>query len=807
MHARFNAILALSASSIALATPAVAQSEPAAPSADSETVIGEIIVTAQRRSQSILDVPLTMSAFSGDDLKARNVVDLRDVADKVSGVQIFRGITGQPTWIIRGVGLVETNPNNPPPASVYLDDVYEVSNARGQLPLFDIARIEVLKGPQGGTYGRNTTGGAVKIVTREPDLANFGADATLSYGNFETMSAEAGLSIPIAEDVAALRLAGTLKSGGGWQYSLSDRKDWGDADAVAVRGTLLVKPAPGVRAKLIADYARDKSELPLLRANGARALASEGGTTAALWCPDFNAGSFSDNCRTYPGVLNALGFSFLPAASPSTQARDGSTTLSNAINKLDIKSWGLTFDLKVDVGSATLSSITAYRKFDYGRVLDADATGAELGTTTANDNFRIFSQDLRLASGEGGPFTWAVGLTYGEEKLRSARGFLFRDDPFSWTGFTFYGVTGRSQAVAQESYRQKARTWSGYVEAGYALTPTLKVSGALRYTDIDKTYTNGGFNFPLATGTVSALPAVQQIVNYQLSDRYKLRNNVTGNLYVSWKPATDTLLYASFGRGIKEGGFFGGFPSQGASSIVPFREETVWAYEAGFKLQALNRRVGVNGAVFYYDYGGAQASVPVVSVVTGAVFGRPGNVDAKHKGVELESYLAPFRGLRLSGSVTYLDAKYDDPQLYATIDSGGRASYQDLRREFAPKWSWTAEIRYDVTVDPLGKLGFQVDANGRSNRFRPQAATSNANPVLPAPTTKRELTRSLLGYTLLNGRVSYQPEGQPFSVAVFGRNLTDKRYVVINQTDGIAPNYGAFYNDPRTYGAELSFNF
>lgn len=794
-----------SVSLLAICTPALAQNQAASANPD-QGESDEIVVTAQRRSETIQNVPMMLSAFGGEELKKRNVVNLEDVADKVAGVQIFRTVTGQPTWIIRGVGLVETNPNNPPPASIYLDEVYEVTNAQGQMPLFDVERVEVLKGPQGGTYGRNTSGGAVKIISRKPDLSNLRADATLSYGSHSRFSLDAGVSVPLAADVAALRIAGTVKAGGGWQHSISDNRDWGDADVFGLRGTLLVAPASNVTAKLIIDYSRDRSELPLLRAAGARALSSEGGTSAALWCAPFNAGALSDACRTYPGVLNALGFTFLSSASPATQAANGSTTLSNAYNKLDVETLGTTFDLKIDFGAVSLESITAYRDFDYGRQMDADATANELGHSITRDRFKIFSQDLRLQSNGEGPFTWALGFNYGEERLNSKRTFLFRDDPFTGTAFTAYGAASRSEAVADVGYLQNSRTYSGYLEAGYAFTPTFKLNGALRYTDLTKRYHDGGFNFPLGTGAVSASPLVQSLVNYTLSDSYHLRNNWTGNLYLSWKPGENTLFYASLGRGIKEGGFFGGFPSQGQSSIVPFREETVWAYEAGFKLQGWNRRFGLNAAAFYYDYADAQASVPAVSA-TGAVFGRPGNVDARHKGVELETFVVPVNGLRLSGSMTYLDAKYHDTQQYATLDSGGLASYMGLRREFAPKWSWTVEARYDADIAGFGKLGFIVDANGRSNRFMSQLASANVNPSLPAPTTMREMSRTLVGYTLMNARVSFQPEGQPFSIAAYVRNLTDKHYVVVTQTDGIAPNYGQFYNEPRTFGVEVGIHF
>jgi iron complex outermembrane receptor protein len=772
---------------------------------DDAAVNQEIIVTALRREAKIDDVPLSIAAFTGDDLRARGILELREVAEQVSGVQIFRSNTGQPTWIIRGVGLVEFNPNNPPPASIYQDEVYQVTNGQGQLPMFDVDRVEVVKGPQGGTYGRNTTGGVVKIASKMPDLAKVEGNLTASYRRFDRVVAEGGVSVPLAEDKIALRVAGTVQQGGGWQRSLSDDRDWGDADVWALRTTLLAEPTGSLRIKLIGDIARDRSETPLVRASGARALPSEGGIGANLWCPEFATGSLSDSCRTYPGVLNALGFSSLPGDSPADQSRDGREVLSNAINKLDIDNQGLTLDVSLDLGGISVQSITAYRTFDYIRVSDGDGTGAELGHVTADDRFDIFSQEIRLQSDGDGPLTWAIGASYAHETLDHFRQFRLRDDPFSWLGFTAYGVTGPSEAVADESYDQTSRTYSGYVEVGYEFSETFAIQGALRYTDLEKTYTNGGFEFPLATGTVSSSADVQQLVNFELSETYNLRKNWTGNIYVTYRPATDLLLYASTGRGIKEGGFFGGFPGQGQSSIVPFQEEAVWSVEAGVKSTFADGRAGLNLAAFNYDYRDAQASIPVESA-TGAIFGRPGNVDARHRGVEADAFVVPLPGFRLSGSVTYLDAEFRGSQSYLTLD-GGLAPFKGLQRPFAPEWSWTVMAAYRHDLGKERSLILSADANGRSTMFEPRLAVSGATTNDPAPTTRFELANRIEGFTLANARIGFEDAANGWSIAAFLRNLFDENYVVAVQSDGIAPNYSTFQSEPRSYGVELTFGF
>ncbi len=274
---------------------------------------------------------------------------------------------------------------------------------------------------------------------------------------------------------------------------------------------------------------------------------------------------------------------------PSTQSGDGRTTLSNAFGRSDIKNFGITFGLDFDLGFANFITTTAYRDFKYGRSQDQDGTGAELGHSDTNSDFKVWSQDVRLQSASGGDFGWAVGLSFADESLNEERIFSFRDDPFSFTNFRFYGIANnRAQAIARLAYKQSTESLAAFAEASYKITPALELRGSLRYTDLEKKYTNGGFNFPNGTGTVLgiALP----ITNFQLLNSYELKANWTGNASLSYKLADDIMLYASLGRGTKEGGFSGGFPTQGADSIVAIGEEKVWSYEIGAKTRFMDGR-------------------------------------------------------------------------------------------------------------------------------------------------------------------------------------------------------------------------
>jgi iron complex outermembrane recepter protein len=773
-----------------VSVPALAQVSTGEQAADTS---GDIVVTATRRATSIQDVPIAITAFSGEDLAERGVRELRDVADQISGVQIFRFVNGQPTWVIRGVGLVETNPNNPPPASIYADDVYQATTAQGQLALFDIGQIEVLKGPQGGLYGRNTSSGVIRVQSRLPSLERMEVNASGSYGTFDRVQLNAGISVPIISDRLAVRLAGTMTQGGGWQFSLSDRRDWGDADSWALRGAVVARPSETSEIRLIVNGARDRSELPLLRAVGSRASVAEGGVPPTFWCPALNAGRQDDACRTFPGVLSSLGLPY-PANRTSDQSTDARRVLSNAINRLDIDNFSAVLNASFEIAGLKLTSITGYSDFGYGRTYDTDATSGEFGHQQQQSDFKLFSQELRLQDDEG-RLRWSLGAVYNRETLNENRLFLTRDDPFAVSFYGTIGVQARSQAIANLRYDQRSESWAVVGEGEYDITDNLQLSAAVRYTDLDKSYRNGGFNAPLATGPV--VPVLQPVTNFTLSNSYKLSTNWSGNVALRWRVTPDFTAYVTAGRGVKEGGFAGGFPFQAADAIVPFDEEVATSVEAGVRGNVADNALSFSAAVFYYNYDGAQTNVPVLSPLTGSVFGRPGNVDARNVGIEGDVTLRPVRGLSLNGSITLLDAKYTEDVRFPTQD-GFLATYDGLRRQFAPEVSWTLRAAYDQPLGTFGVLGLSVDANGRSSRIDPFVAPTG---------TRREVALfSLGGYTLLNGRVALTAPGGEWSVALIGRNLANRTYVVSPATDGVA-SFARLFGEPRTFTAEVSVKF
>ncbi|MBA3069102.1 MAG: TonB-dependent receptor [Hyphomonas sp.] len=767
--------------------PALAQEEV---QSESSRQLDTIIVTAQRRAQDINDVPIALVARTGDELAQSGLTDLADVATDITNVDLFESPYGMPTWVIRGVALLDFNPNNPPNAAVYQDEIYQVSSAFGQMSLFDLERIEVLKGPQGGIYGRNTTGGAVNVISARPDLDQPKGFVRASYGSWDRIIGEAAASAPLIEDKLAVRIAGKIDQGGGWQTNILG-EDSGDQDKFGLRGSVLYAPNEHSDFTLIADYARDKSEIGLAKAIGARSVS---GVPGNFFCPSLiSSGNVEDpTCTTYAGFLEVL--SGAPIVNdPSLQSGNGDLVLSDTFGRFDNESSGLTAIANVDLGTLRLTSVTGYRDFEYLQYSDNDATIGEYGHRTGRTNFDVFSQELRLASDETQAFRWLAGINYGHDQLAEERTFLFRDNFVLAGAFAAYGVRSPDELVTLLAYDQTSETLAGFLQLEYDLNERLTVNGSIRYTDEDKSYRNGGFAFPLATGAIA--PAVLPNANFDQKADYSLGANWSGKAILDYKASENTLLYASVSRGVKSGGFFGGFPLQGAASIQPYREETVWAYEAGYKFSSSNGRVGSTGSVFYYDFEDLQGNTLAYSEVTQSVIPRLDNIGpGRTIGAELDGYVDVTDSFRIEGAVGYLDAKSTGDNQFSTVD-GVLVSYDGQQRFFSPKWSWSLGGQYNWILQSDAIVEFGVDLNGRTRRSEENQGTPMQSALF-----------NLEGYTLVNGQISYVAPNDAWRISLIGKNLMDEQFVSSPNNDGLG-SFNFFPGEPRSVMVQIAKSF
>lgn len=736
-------------------------------SANAETnALEEIVVSAQKRAQNVQDVGITITAFTGEQLRELGAQSLDDVPRFTPGVVLSDEYgTAQPTWVIRGVGLTDFSANNTPAAAIYVDDVYMTSNVMGGVNLMDIERIEVLKGPQGALYGRNTSGGAVLLVSRKPVLNSNEGEAFISYGRWNDTIVEGVVNTPLAENVA-LRVAGRWnESDEGWQENLVTGENHGKKDLWAARAMLLAEIGESSNLLLNFHGGEDSSETVLGRTIGLYDPLTGG------FCAPLLAGQLDDdNCASNSTFYDPE-FRF-----PGVQSDDGHKTLSDPINQLNNKYSGGSMNFTSEFQKAVFTSISAFESFDYGLTFDYDGSNGEFGHQRASSMIDFFSQEFRLASTTSGPVTWLVGLEYAEDELNEDRDFLIGDD------LAIVSIIGFDRANLK--YEQSTKSIASYGQIDWQFADQWSANFGLRYTDETKKYRDGDFDifldgesFPFYSG---------------------LESDTDLNLWswkagLNWTPTDASLIYALISRGFKSGGFFGGFPSDGQGSIEPYKPETVIAYELGFKSQWLENSLQLNGAVFYYDYTDAQGYLTVFSEFSQTVITRLGNQgDAEHKGAELDMLWRATDRFTLQAGVAWLDARITDSDATAYSWLGTEESLANRKRANSPEFSYSFVGLYEI---PMGTkmLTLQADYSWRDARDGDGLSVIEST-----------MFNELGAYGLLGGRIALSAPDANWELALWGRNLTDELYFVNVATDDVA-SWMKLPGEPINYGLEFRY--
>lgn len=740
-----------------LALPATAQ----------EPRLDEVVVTAQKRSENLQQVGIAIDAFSGEDLDEMGFHTLADVTKISSNVELFDEYgSGQPTWVIRGVGLADFNANNTPTAAIYVDDIYMTSNVMGGMALFDLERIEVLKGPQGALYGRNTSGGAVRVLSRRPDMTQAGGYVTANYGRWDDASLEAATNMPLS-DTMAVRVAGRWnQSYDGWQENVLTGEEHGEKDRWALRASLLTTFGGQGEALLRIHGGKDESEITLGQTIGLYNPAGPG------FCAPILAGRIDNSaCAAYS--------TFYDQVMPNAQSNDGSKTLADPINKLDNSSVGGSLELSWEFPTARLTSITGLEDFEYHLLFDYDGGHGEYSHQDASTDIKVFSQEFRLASTSEGALDWQLGLEYGTDDLDEDRKFQFKDD-----FFTLVPMFGGQAGVL--AYDQETESWAAWAQLGYQLTETIRLNAGVRYTDEEKKYKNG------SVGVISAGTYYPWFTG--IEDSLDL-DIFSGKISLDWNVTDSAMMYLSVSRGFKSGGFFGGFPSNGPSSIVPYDEETVIAYEVGLKSQWLENTLRFNVALFHYDYQDAQGFYSVLDP-NGLLLTRLGNVgDAEHDGMEVELLWAPTERFSLQANGAWLDARITDSDLMIASWMGTFTPLEGHKRRMAPDYSYSLIGRYTMPLGESLESTLQLDYN-----WRDDLGGDGASVIESTMLSEQD------AYGLLGARLSLSPVGGSWEVALWGHNLADEEYVVNVTNDNVA-SWMRIPGQPRSYGIEASYHW
>ena len=613
----------------------------------------EVVVTAQRRPEAVQKVPVAISVLKGGDLTERGVTNVNQLQYQTPGLEAEPAFgSGQPEFRLRGVGFNDYASNNASPVGVYVDEVAKSFPIQTQGLLFDLDRVEVLRGPQGTLYGRNTTGGAINFLTARPtDKLSVGVDA--DYGSFDAFRAEGHISGPIGNGLS-VRVAAATEQGGGFQHDRVSGRTLGDADRWGARGELAYSGG-AIDLLLEGHYGRDTSD-------GAGLYLFDplvfpyGSTAPTLTIPA------DDSHRATGWGASSQFASLLGFAADTKPFRDNKTAGGHAT-------------LSFDLGGAKLTSVTAYEHFDRREYNDWDASALAYAGTYFGSRANVFSQEVRVASSATGPAHWIVGAYYSNEKLRD-----HFDSDFVQS-LTFIALT---------SYRQSARTVAGFGQIDYDISPKLTLTGGLRLEHENRKLRD----FDTTTSPVIGIG----VPNGSADQSY---TEASGKLALNYHLSDASLVYVSASRGVKSGGFTA-YNTLTPDQLAPFKPEVLYAYEIGTKNELHGHRLRLNAAAFYYDYRRQQVQSAIFDPVYGAV-GKIVNAPKSHiYGLEAELDWAPVRGLEITQGVSWRKGKFDrfdDLDIAASSAAGHAVTVSRAGQDQGfPHWSYNGSATYRMPV-------------------------------------------------------------------------------------------------------------
>jgi iron complex outermembrane receptor protein len=652
---RLPAAIAASLLAVSLSPSVLAQSEENEENAAG--LLEEVVVTAQRREQAIQDVPMAITALTGEqlaELQADNLDSLQGVVPNMNLVQ-GRGSNSSANVFIRGIGQPDALQSFDPAVGIYLDDVYMARIQGALFKLYDIERIEVLRGPQGTLYGKNTPGGAIRLITRTPG-DEFEAQAGVLYGNYDRLQARALISGPLADNFS-LGFSVLYDERDGFVTDPSDGKKYNNEDTLVTRIKGKWDINEDVNVVFSADYTKEDVRLTLGRS-----------------------------------VVGLFSIDLVNGIVPRTTAPTGEWNFETETSMTDrpwqtTDHWGGNVTVNWDVNDSTsFRSITAYRDLDTSSYIDIDATQLELGDVLVELDQNQFSQEFQLLGGNGDDINWVAGLYYMKEQVPSHQE-AYADDFLLFNGIPISFLRTIDDDLETTSYAA-----FGQVDWAFADAWTLGVG--LRWTEEEKTYFRTTSTFSNILG--NADPAFAFVDSDSWSDW-------TPSFSLDYAMTDDVRFYGRLAKGFKSGGFNGRANSE--ADVSTFDPETVWTAEIGAKTLMADGTFAANYAVFYSQYDDFQARV---SVGDGIDFRFPvlNAAELDIFGAELEFTWVPIDPLMLSSQIGYLDSQYG---------SGGFTGADGIEDEpaFSPEWTARFAGTWTQDLNNGSKLLFGASANYR----------------------------------------------------------------------------------------------
>ncbi len=761
--------LAFYAALLCAASPAVWAQEPepapAAAQTRDTTSFDEVVVTAQRREQRLQDVGIAVTPLSAETLQDLNITAATDIVRAVPSLKMNAYSTAQVVFNIRGVSQNDYGDQQEPPVAVYQDDSYSSSINLASFPVFDLARVETLRGPQGTLFGRNATGGAIQFISKKP-TREFEGYTDLTVGRYGQFIINGAISGPLTDTLQGRFAFIRNKDDGYMQSVVPGVPDRAGNDHYALRGALAWQPTDDSKVNFILRYMRADKE------RQAGIYSQEPACPNAQFQGEFTPPTLA--CPFWGSPAGATGSGYRNDSITPSRGGDPWATAETQNSFVDRKILGSTLRIDANLGSVSLVSISDYQHSDKFYIEGGDASPDEGVFFFQGSKLDQASQEVRL-SGSFGAHEW-VGGVFG----------MYVDGKYTGKfADPFYGYD------PDVAFSQRTTSYAAFLQDEWRLADAWKLIGGLRYWHD----TREGAYFGSAPAVPGLTPAVTIIFNQnQISpggsfitpqDAKKSFDDITARLELDYRPSDSMLWYLSFNRGSKSGGFTfsTGTPYSPNEAAflegIPFKPEVLSAFEVGVK-SALTSSTTLNVSAFYYDYKDYQAFAQVGTVQSVI------NLDAKVKGLEAELNARPIDGLTLQVGASFLDTNVKDillPDLATVVD-------HDLPQ--APSFSTNALVRYEFALGN-GTASVQTDAQ-YSGKF--------CFTVLCAPVEQER------AYTVANARIGYAGAGSRWEVAAYVNNLFEEKYRVYAFDSSLfAGVVAGVYGKPRLWGVTGSYRF
>jgi len=714
----------------------------------------EILVTAQRRSENLQDVPISITAFSSDHLKDSGVSRFDALVDFIPNVNYNTNASIRATQItMRGIVSDANSIGVDQAAGVYVDGVYMGRPTTINTGLYDVERVEVLRGPQGTLYGKNVVAGAINFITRKPDQELSG-DLSLTYGNFDNTIMYGALNAPLVEDRLFLRVSAQYEQRDGYLENLAG-PDNNDADNQNARLGLLYQASDNLELLLRADWAKDRT--------------NQGAGELAIVSPIFAQAPFNVT-PGHPMYVPDDAFDYKIAdARSSFQDRDV---------------FGTSLEINWTIGGGVLTAISAYREFEWDNFQTSDGSPFDIFGTGILEDQEQFSQEIRFSSGVGDRFEYVVGAYYFDMDLYAEPTATVGIDALSvpaFGGAPLGSFPGPSISKLLPDINNESFAFFG--QAHYQLTERLTVSAGLRYTNEEKSIV-----YSVLPDFVIVAPIDPAVKTASISE-----DVYTPMLSLSYRLSDTALGYFTYAEGFKAGGFnaFDFDFANDDGSVPEFDPEFANSYELGVKSDLMEGRLRLNAAVFFMDYQDLQVNQRLEDE-DGFFFFRTSNAaEAEITGLEVELSAKVTEGLDINISYGYSDAEYKS----FVVDEATGVDFSGNSLVLSP------ENTFGFTAQYVRPLANGWDLMGRLEySYRDSSYSDQANTTILENNSR----------DLVNARLGFDNKDAGIRVIAWVRNAFEEEY-----THGRGVGSGAFspgalqyaVGDPRTYGIELSYSF